>query len=113
MPIGDETEKSLMVRIRVALDAIPGARFFRNNSGVDLDRKVRYGLGKGSADLIGIVDGRFVSIEIKTPRGRATPEQRAWRDTVVRMGGFACFVTSPAEAVAFVSEVRAAIGASK
>lgn len=71
----------------------------------------RAGLDKGSADLIGALhpSGRFISIEVKTPRGVAKPEQLDWIVLVQKFGGFACIVRSVEEAVAAI--VRAKEGA--
>lgn len=53
-------------------------------------RKLRYGLGVGSADLIGIApDGRFLAVEMKSATGKATPEQRQFLALVARRGGVA------------------------
>jgi hypothetical protein len=72
---------------------------WRNNTGVDLARGVRYGLGTGGADLIAVVPvlivpehvgrtiGRFAGFEIKSPTGRMTPEQRSWQRAVENAGG--------------------------
>ena len=87
-----------------------GFRLFRNNVGTarytskeGKKYSVKYGLMEGSGDLIGWVPitiqqhhvGRkmavFCSVEIKT-EGTSTPKkrakkQKAWHDTVKRMGG--------------------------
>lgn len=69
-------------------------------------RPFHAGLAIGSSDLIGfrattITEehlgqrfGRFVSIEVKTPKGRPTTEQRAFLGTVSRFGGLAGIVRS-------------------
>lgn len=45
--------------------------------------KVKYGLTKGSSDLIGWTkNGRFLAVEVKTERGTVSKEQRAFIDTV-------------------------------
>lgn len=61
---------------------------------------MRYGLARGSADLVGILapHGRLVALEVKTPTGRVAPEQEQWLELVRRMGGFACVVRSVADA---------------
>lgn len=105
-----ETEKGLMTRIRVALAAMPGVLVWRNNVGVDADHGVRYGLGVGSADLVGIVmvrgHGVFAGWEVKVPGRKLREEQRRWIDTVRRFGGIAGRVESPEEAIALVTEAR-------
>lgn len=105
-------ETRLQDAIRLALGAEVDLVLWRNNcgtaehwSGREVQR-VRYGLAPGSADLVGILAGRFVALEIKTPTGRATAEQEQWLDLVRRMGGFACVVRS-------VEEARAAIGRAR
>lgn len=93
------------------------ARLFRNNVGLGyvgkpLDprgdpmilqepRPIKFGLAKGSSDLIGWTPvtitpemvGRtipvFTSIEVKMKHGRVSPEQQAWLDAVQAAGGIA------------------------
>ena len=85
-------------------------RLFRNSVGFFKydgpgGRGVRYGLAKGSADIIGIgPGGRFISIEVKTGKLRPTKQQRAWQEMVARMGGVAGVVWSVEEALALVGE---------
>lgn len=69
---------------------------------------VRYGLAPGSADLIGIVvtTGQFLAVEIKTPVGRLTEEQRAWRATIEKFGGLALVLRSVEEAEVLVARLR-------
>jgi hypothetical protein len=73
-----------------------GMRMFRNNVGLfkTIDgRTVKTGLIKGSADLIGWTpDGRFASIEVKSPNGKPSPEQINWMEQVQASGGFACII---------------------
>ncbi len=104
-----ERETPLMKRIRFAISTAGGVLCWRNNSGVDLVRGVRYGLGVGSPDLIGIVApyGRLLGLEVKRARGGVeSKEQRAWVDVVRRYGGVTGFVRSVEEALAFVEEAR-------
>lgn len=86
-----------------------GARVFRNNVGLARYRghTVRYGLATGSSDLIGWTpDGRFLALEVKTPRGRLTAEQSAFLDAVARAGGVAACVRSPEEALAAIGSTE-------
>lgn len=45
----------------------------------------------GCSDILGqLKDGRFLAIECKAERGRVSPEQQAFLDTVRQNGGVAC-----------------------
>ena len=84
------TESHLLQQIRQALNRTQRVRVVRNSVGVDEARGVRYGLGVGSSDLIGMLPtGRVFALEIKTPTGRLRPEQKTWLTAVRRWGGFA------------------------
>jgi hypothetical protein len=97
------TEQQIQQQIRLALSRGP-VRLHRNNTGTLRDqhgRPVTFGLARGSADLIGwttrtitpdMVGQRvavFTSIEVKTPTGRVSPEQRQWLQAVQAAGGIA------------------------
>jgi hypothetical protein len=103
------SEAAIQQDIRLALGQTPGLRVFRNNVGAIKDRNnrlVRYGLHTGSADLIGWQSvvitpamvgqrfARFVSIEVKTPSGRLSPEQETWQGVVQKAGGIAVVARS-------------------
>jgi hypothetical protein len=98
------TERDLMRQIMHAVGSTRRATLWRNNVGVGTvarGGKVAYGLGVGSADLVGFVhaNGRFFALEIKTPKGRASHEQRLWIDFVNDHGGYATIVRSVDEAL--------------
>lgn len=60
-----------------------------NNSGAlrdKTDRLVRYGL-TGSSDIIAIIHGRFVGIEVKVGRDRQSGTQQNFAAAVRRAGG--------------------------
>jgi hypothetical protein len=77
-------------------------------------RPLHAGLCKGSSDLIalqpvvitesmlGPTIGRFVAVEVKAPKGRATPEQRNFLAHVAGRGGAAGIARSPSEALAII-----------
>ena len=104
------SEAAIQQDIRLSLGQCPGIRTFRNNCGAYKDprsgRLVRYGLATGSADLIGWQTvtitpdmvgqrfARFLSIEVKTPTGRLSPEQETWRAAVLKAGGIAVVARS-------------------
>lgn len=94
------TESQLMDRIRLVLGADSAAVFWRNNTGVAETRgyTIRYGLGNGSADLIGVFRGRFVAVEVKTPSGRQSDDQRRWELLVESKGGVYAIVRSEDDA---------------
>lgn len=96
-----ESETPLMHRIREALTATGQITLWRNNAGFDAERRVKYGLGLGGADLVGVLkpNGRFCGFEVKTPTGRLSPEQTMWANAVRASGGFVATVRSTDEAV--------------
>lgn len=103
-------ETPIMAAIRKAVNCDGRARLVRNNVGFDAEKKVRYGLGVGSADLVGfLLDGsaRLFCIEVKTPTGRLSPEQRAWIGAVRRNHGFAAVARSVPEAMAALERALA------
>ena len=98
-------ERDVLHSVMLAVPEIwPGARVFRNNGGIAEfkgGQKVRYGLCKGSSDLIGwrprVVDvsmlgatlAQFVAIECKAPGKDATASQARFLVAVERAGGLA------------------------
>ncbi|TGG96499.1 MAG: hypothetical protein ERJ67_00785, partial [Aphanocapsa feldmannii 277cV] len=82
------------IQQRIRLACGRGAtRLWRNNTGALIDRQgrlVRFGLCKGSSDLIGLRSveitaamvgqhiGQFIAIEVKTPQGAIRPEQESY-----------------------------------
>jgi hypothetical protein len=108
------SETAIQQEIRLALGAEPDLTLWRNNvgtathwnPGTGKTQSVKYGLCVGSSDLIGILAGRFVALEVKTEVGRLTKEQRVFLEHVRRMGGFAAVVRSADEARAAVQRAR-------
>lgn len=125
-------ERDVQAEILLALGSRKDTRLFRNSVGTGWSgevvsnegglvvlrrpRFVRYGLVPGSGDLIGWHErviteadvGRkvavFLSVEVKAACGRASDEQRNWRDRVVASGGLATVARSPGEALAALEE---------
>lgn len=117
-------ETRILQDIRAAVAELPGVLVWRNNTGVDVTRGIRFGIGVGGADLVGIATvpalvgedtghydaariGRFFGLEVKRPGGRARPEQRMWADAVRQHGGFVATVHSVGEALAAIERCRA------
>ena len=110
-------ESDLMKRIQVEASKIC-ARLWRNNSGAlknDRGQWVTYGLGVGTSDLIGLKietitqemvgkrNARFVAIEVKSEKGRATPEQENFVNFIRECGGIATICKSTEEALTVLS----------
>lgn len=96
-----------------------GATMFRNNVGQYKkgDNWVKYGLCVGSGDTIGWTEvvitpemvGKtvavFTSCEFKASKGgRLSPVQGAWRDLVLKAGGFSGVAKSEDEAVNIIRD---------
>jgi hypothetical protein len=118
---GPNPETPIQAAIMLAVGNRPDVRIWRNNRGKarrrlangELGRPVEFGLGPGSADLVGIIaGGRFLGIEAKTTEAYATKnhglsdDQLRWKDTVERFGGLYIVAESAERAV---SELDAAL----
>ena len=110
------SEAVIQQQIRLALGS-GSVRLWRNNTGTLPDRQgrpVRFGLCKGSSDLIGLrtitigpehvgqTMAVFAAVEVKSATGRPTPDQRAFIDTVQSMGGLAGIARSVEDAAAIL-----------
>jgi hypothetical protein len=110
------SEHEIQQRIRLACGHGP-VRLWRNNTGALVDQQgrfVRFGLCKGSSDLIGLRAleitpelvgqriAQFVALEIKTDCGTVTPEQRAFLQLVQQLGGLGAVCRSTAQAQALL-----------
>lgn len=106
------SEYEIQQRIRLACGRGP-VRLWRNNTGALVDQQgrfVRFGLCKGSSDLIGLRSleitpemvgqrvAQFVALEVKTASGVVSPEQRAFLRFVQELGGVAAVCRSVEEA---------------
>lgn len=100
-------ERDIQAAVRLALGSDPGLVLFRNSVGYDSNTRQRFGLCPGSADLVGCCDGRFIGLEIKSERGRSSPEQIRWAELIRSKGGFVAVVRSVDEAIAAVARCRA------
>ena len=95
------SEHEIQQRIRLACGHGP-VRLWRNNTGALVDQQgrfVRFGLCKGSSDLIGLRSleitpelvgqriAQFVALEIKTDCGIVSPEQQAFLQLPQRCPG--------------------------
>ena len=80
-------ETELMRVVKHHLNVSMRCRLVRNNVGLDMEKGVRYGLGKGSPDLVGVLpSGHNFCIETKMIRGRVSDDQKAWWRSAIRWG---------------------------
>jgi hypothetical protein len=113
------SEHEIQQRIRLACGR-GAVRLWRNNTGALVDQQgrfVRFGLCKGSSDLIGLRSleitpelvgkrlAQFVALEIKAPQGVASPEQQAFLRLVQELGGVAAVCRSIQQAQAVLGLV--------
>jgi len=64
---------------------------------------VKFGLMVGSADIIGIAPcGRFLAVEVKTSKGRATKEQLRFIEAVNNAGGISGIARSVEDALLLI-----------
>jgi hypothetical protein len=119
MASSSPSEHEIQQRIRLACGRGP-VRLWRNNTGALVDQQgrfVRFGLCKGSSDLIGLRSvlvtpemvgqriAQFVALEIKAPQGVVSPEQQAFLRLVQQLGGVAAVCRSIQQAQAVLGLV--------
>ena len=82
----------VMFRINVGKGYTPDGRYFDT------------GVPRGFSDLFGVrkADGRAVFIEVKTPRGRPTDQQKNFLETMRKSGAIAGVCRSSEEALQLV-----------
>jgi len=78
----------------------PWSQWARNNTG--RRGRVSFGLGKGSPDLIGCVNGRMVCLEVKTDDGKVSAAQAEWHLRWSAAGAHVEVVRSGSDALAAV-----------
>lgn len=86
-----------------------GHTVFRNNVGVLKDHRgipIKFGLCVGSSDLIGWTKtGKFLAIEVKTPKGRVSQDQQNFIDVVNKAGGIAFVARHPDDVINFLTNI--------
>lgn len=76
--------------------AFPGSFWWKNHGGA-------YSRA-GIPDICGSVEGLFVGLEVKMPKGKLTELQKRTLNEISQAGGLAEVVYSPEEAVGIVRE---------
>jgi hypothetical protein len=108
-PKKERIETSIQRSILRRLELLPYVKIERNNRGAKGGGRVRFGLGDGAADLVGLVEGgRFFALEVKRPGERLEANQEKWAGDVRSLGGYVGVVTSVEEALRCVEEARLA-----
>jgi len=112
MASSSPSEHEIQQRIRLACGR-GTVRLWRNNTGALVDQQgrfVRFGLCKGSSDLIGLRSleimpelvgqrlAQFVALEVKTAQGVLSQEQQAFLRLVQQLGGVGAVCRSVEEA---------------
>ena len=90
-------EKHTQNEILRAFGTLPWLRLWRANVGAARvgNRLIRFGI-PGQADLTGLLsDGRRLEIEVKSVRGRQTPEQEAFGRIIERFNGIYVLARCP------------------
>lgn len=104
------TESQIMDAIFLALGGTGEILLHRNNCGMAWMRDgkpVKFGVGNpGGSDFVGVYRGRALYIEIKTPIGRQSPEQKRFQQCVERHGGMYRILRSVKDAYALLQELR-------
>lgn len=86
------TEKQLQAKIRDAMNRTGKCRIFSSPTGMLPNGRggyMRFGLTTGGSDLVGLLkpSGRWLSIEVKLPGGKISPEQLIFQKTIRNFGG--------------------------
>lgn len=101
------------VPVLVAVSALPGAMFWRQNTGtfrtMDARRVVKVS-ATGVADIMGCYLGRAVAIETKTSTGKMAVSQKRFRAAWERAGGVYIVARDPVDAVARVQALASLDG---
>ena len=126
-------ETDLQDEIRIELQkAYQKLRTFRNNTGeawqgksykttkghlvIENPQRVKYGLKKGSSDVIGIMPvvitpemvgktiGVFMALEVKTKNGKLSTEQQDFLENIAKLGGISGEVRSVEDAIKLISD---------
>lgn len=87
----------------------PSGIFWRQNAGrIRSDRGAWISLGPpGIADIVGVLAGRAVFVEVKTSAGRQRKAQKAFQAAAEKAGGIYLVARSPEEAVSALKAASA------
>jgi hypothetical protein len=75
-------ETKFKEKVRIKLNALPKSHWF----------KIQQVSLRGVPDFLGVVNGRFVALELKTETGRVAPLQEYHIKKLEEAGAYACIV---------------------
>ena len=88
--------------------------FWRNNTGASKiesshgTRFIRFGL-PGASDIVGVCEGRFVAIEVKSKKGKQSEQQKLFEQHVTSHGGSYILAYSVDDALRVVLNLKQGI----
>ena len=83
-----------------------GGYVWRNNTGASRNGRLRFGK-VGSGDVIGLwADGRFISVETKMGRDKASQAQLDFAKMVNDLGGMAIFACDIQDVIDMINQLR-------
>lgn len=99
------TETDIQNKIRVALSDYGIVLRLNNGNYKTLDgRHIKSGLPPGTSDLLFIGNGQIAFIEVKTPKGKVSPEQLMFIERIKELGHKAGIARSVEEAINIIKE---------
>lgn len=108
-----QPEASIHANVYAYLSACPEYFGFTVKNGGTYDPRIgayrsRSGPGyrKGVSDLVGAWNSQLFCVEIKTPQGRLSPDQKLFRDDVLKAGGLYIVVKSMEEIIDWCRSMR-------
>lgn len=90
-PLESEVQKAILAYLEVTRTF-----HYRNNSGAykaEHGSFVRYGT-PGSPDIVCVIRGHYVGLEVKRPGGKLSPMQKQFAKELIDHGGYYFMVTS-------------------
>lgn len=85
---------------------------YRQNTGAfkrDDGHFYRFG-SKGAPDIVCVIHGRYVGIEVKTPKGKLSEDQVEFHRQILKAGGIVFTVRSLDQAIEAVEDALARLG---
>ena len=60
----------------------------------------------GLPDIVVIIKGRFIGLEIKQPKGKQSPEQKSFEESISKAGGFYFIIRSLDDAIKAIESIK-------